>query len=268
MVYSVQERVEIISLFYKNHENATITANLFNERHADKHLHHPYVLDLVRKFVRTGSVTNSKRATERNEVLELAVLGHVSVDPTLSTRKLAAVSGVSRTTVQRILKKHKFHPYKISLVHELNEDDYDRRLQFCETISETTTTNPRFLFNVCFSDECSFFLSGTVNRHNCRYWSDSNPRIFQEVHTQYPEKLNVWAGIFGDRLVGPFFLPGNLNGEMYLELLQDHIDPMLTEIIENNEQYQENQLILQQDGAPPHYALPVREYLDRRFPGR
>lgn len=87
----------------------------------------------------------------------------------------------------------------------MNDDDFDRRLQFCETMSERAIADQHFLFNICFSDECSFFLNGIVNRHNCRYWSDSNPSIFHEVHTQHPQKLNVWAGIFGDRLVGPFF---------------------------------------------------------------
>jgi hypothetical protein len=28
-----------------------------------------------------------------------------------------------------------------------------------------------------------------------------------------------------------------------------------------------NDLILMQDGAPPHFALDVRDWLDRRFPG-
>lgn len=270
MVYSIQERVEIISIFFKTDECATRTAALFNERHEDKHVHHSYVRDLVRKFQQSGSVANRKRnnADFQQEGREVAVLGHVAMDHTLSTRKLATESGVSRSTIQRILKKHKFHPYKISLVQELNEDDNDRRLQFCETMSDRIINNPNLLFNVCFSDECSFFINGTVNRHNCRYWSDNNPRLFHEVHTQYPEKLNVWAGIYGDRLVGPFFIPGNLNGETYLSLLEDHIDPMLTDIIENDDRYLEDELIFQQDGAPPHFAVTVRQFLDLRFPGK
>ncbi|EFN73065.1 hypothetical protein EAG_00196, partial [Camponotus floridanus] len=113
-------------------------------------------------------------------------------------RQLSAVSGISRTSIRRILKHHKFHPYKIKLLQELNEDDFDRRLQFCEVMSERITNNPNFLFNICFSDECSFFLNGTVNRHNCRYWAESNPSIFYETHTQHPKKLNVWTDIFGD----------------------------------------------------------------------
>ena len=89
------------------------------------------------------------------------------------------------------------------------------------------------MYNICFSDECSFFLNGLVNRHNSRYGCDTNPRMFQEAHTQHPEKLNVWAGIYGNSLVGPFFIPGNLTGELYLELLQDTIVPTLIDIMEH-----------------------------------
>lgn len=272
MVYSLAERVEIISLFFANNENANRTAQLFNLQHQNRQVHRKYILELVQKFRETGSVANKKREMDNpvvNEASEVAILGHIVQDPTMSTRHLATVSGIRRSSIQKILKKHKFHPYKIHLVQELNEDDFDRRVQFCETIVEQATNDQHFLFNVCFSDECSFFLNGTVNRHNCRYWADSNPRIFHEVHTQHPEKLNVWAGIFGNQIVGPFFLPGNLTGEMYLELLENTIHPALVEILENNNnEYLENRLTFQQDGAPPHFAARVRQYLDETFPGR
>nr|CAH7730560.1 unnamed protein product [Callosobruchus chinensis] len=49
---------------------------------------------------------------------------------------MSEVTGISRTSIQRILKHYKWHPYKIQLLHELNEDDHDRRLQFCEIIGE------------------------------------------------------------------------------------------------------------------------------------
>lgn len=271
MVYSIPERVEIIALFFKNNECGNRVAELFNQRHPDKHASGKIVRELVAKFRETGSVCNKKRQLQNpvlNEPTEIAVLGQVAVDRTLSTRQLAVVTGVSRTSIQRVLKKYKFHPYKIRLVQELNEDDFDRRLQFCEIMSERAMHNGNFVFNVCFSDECSFFLNGLVNRHNCRYWADTNPRIFHETHTQHPQKLNVWAGIFGNSIVGPFFLPGNLTGDMYLDLLENAIDPALTHIIENDPAYNEQELIFQQDGAPPHYSQHVRNYLNNTFPGR
>lgn len=151
-------------------------------------------------------------------------MGHVHPDPmgSTSTRQLASVSRINRTSIQIILKK-KLHPYKIHLVQELNVEYYDHHLQFCEIMSERAANDPQFHFNICFSNECSFFMNGTVNRHNCRYWSDSKLIIFQAVLTQQPQKLNVWAGIFGDWLVDPHFSPDNLTGEMYLQFLEDVI---------------------------------------------
>lgn len=141
------------------------------------------------------------------------------------------MSGINRTSIQNILKKNKFYPYKIRLVHELNGDDCERRFQFCEIMSEQAGYDPQFLFNICVSDECSFFLYGKINRYTCRYWCDSNPRVFYEVDTHQPKKSNLWLDICGDRLVGSFFLPGNLSGEMYLQLLEDAIYPALTDKI-------------------------------------
>nr|CAH7758870.1 unnamed protein product [Callosobruchus chinensis] len=56
---------------------------------------------------------------------------------------MSEVTGISRTSIQRILKHYKWHPYKIQLLHELNEDDHDRRLQFCEIMDSES----RELFN-------------------------------------------------------------------------------------------------------------------------
>lgn len=273
MVYTIAERVEIVSIYFQNHDNASETARLFNNLHPGRSVRHKYVLELIQKFKETGSVTNKKRDPERefpvvNEVTNMEVIGQVSADPTLSTRKLAAITNLSRWTIRKILKKFKFHPYKIKLLHELNEDDYDRRLEFCENISQRITDSRHFLYNICFSDESSFFLNGTVNRHNCRFWSDENPHVFHEVHTQTPQKLNVWAGIFGDRIIGPIFIDGNLTGERYLEILEDMVYPILVDIVENDDRYSEAHLFFQQDGAPPHYAVNVREFLDTNFAGQ
>ncbi|KAL3275459.1 hypothetical protein HHI36_020219 [Cryptolaemus montrouzieri] len=79
---------------------------------------------------------------------------------------------------------------------------------------------------------------------------DSNPKIFRGVHTQYPEKLNVSVGIYGNLLFGPFFLPENLTGEMYLQLLEELINLVITEILENDPSYLEGDDVFQQDGAP------------------
>ena len=99
---------------------------------------------------------------------------------TVSTEQLAVVYNISRTNIQRILKYHKFHPYKIKL-QELNEDDFDRRLQFCERLTNKVLS----LFLVSVFPINVLFLNGTMNRHNCRSLADYNPRLY---HSQ---KLNI-----------------------------------------------------------------------------
>ncbi|XP_044752054.1 uncharacterized protein LOC123311975 isoform X2 [Coccinella septempunctata] len=85
----------------------------------------------VTKFGATGSVGNTMRVNEK-EARDVAVLGHVALDPIFITRKLFDISDVLCTTIVRILKQQKFHPNKIRLVQEPNGDDPVRRLQFCE----------------------------------------------------------------------------------------------------------------------------------------
>ena len=98
--------------------------------------------------------------------------------------------------------------------------------------------------------------------------------MLQEEHTQYPEKLNVWAGILGNGIIGPVFIDGNSNGERYLQMLETVIEPLIIEALENqrgadgNPYLNENLLHFQQDGAPAHYVLPVRQWLDNRYPNQ
>jgi len=51
--------------------------------------------------------------------------------------------------------------------------------------------DPLFLDNIIFLDEATFELTGNINRHNCRYWSDINLYWRRKSHIQHPQKVNV-----------------------------------------------------------------------------
>lgn len=85
-----------------------------------------------------------------------------------------------------------------------------------------------------------------------------------EVNTQYPEKLNVWAGVLRDQIIGPFFIDGNLNSAKYEDMLRNQIVPRIIEITGENFE----NIYFQQDGAGPHYGRNVRNYLDVVFNDR
>lgn len=273
MVYSMAERIEIIYIYGSENRCAWRTANVFNERNPGKNVSHTYVRQLISKFEDTGSVANKKRVQRRvlDEATQIEVLGQFAINPTMSLRQGSAITGLSHESVRQALKLNHFHPYKMQILQELREDDPDRRIEFCEEMTQKLHDTPDLLKNICFSDECTFFLNGAVNKHNCRYWSDENPHLFREGHTQYPQKINVWAGILGDKIIGPLFINGNLNGNTYLEMF-DTIQPLIVEQIENQldinggRNLNEELIHFQHDGAPPHYVLPVRQYLNDNFP--
>jgi len=52
--------------------------------------------------------------------------------------------------------------------------------------------------------------------------------------SQYSDKVNVWAGIIGDRLISPFFIERNLNSEMYETILIEQIIPVIQNLFPND----------------------------------
>jgi hypothetical protein len=98
--------------------------------------------------------------------------------------------------------------------------------------------------------------------------TDHNPHCMPKTHTQSPQKLNVWAGIIGDRILEPVFLDGNLDGATHVTLLQEDLMAPLATLFPNrlDPDLPDERIWYQQDGAPPHYAVFGRKYLV--FPNR
>ncbi|KAJ8979725.1 hypothetical protein NQ317_006361 [Molorchus minor] len=104
--------------------------------------------------------------------------------PHTSSRALSFDLGISQTSILRILKRHKFHPFHVSLHQELHGDDFYTRVTFCQWAREQLRTDVNIFHQVLFSDESSFTSYGEVNRHNMHYWSSENPRWLREVEMQ------------------------------------------------------------------------------------
>jgi hypothetical protein len=73
--------------------------------------------------------------------------------------------------------------------------------------------------------------------------------------------VTVWAGIWSQGIVGPNFFEGTVTADAYLKMLRDVVFLEL----ENSPQYEIVTLIWQQNGAPLHYGLNVRQFLDDKF---
>lgn len=58
-----------------------------------------------------------------------------------------------------VIKKYKFHQYKIQLLQKLNEDVFDRRLQLCVIVAYLVNHKVNFLFDISFTNASNFSLS-------------------------------------------------------------------------------------------------------------
>jgi len=140
----------------------------------------------------------------------------------------------------------------------LQEEDYPRRAAMCaELIDQIESAS--LINKILFSDEVTFHTRRKVNRHNCRIWADEKPPNFLEWEQDAP-KVNVWLGMTQSNVYGPFFFAeATVTRPVYLDMLEQLLEPqLLTDGILDT-------VVFQQDGAPCHYAVIVRDYLDRRF---
>ncbi|XP_063994344.1 uncharacterized protein LOC135171649 [Diachasmimorpha longicaudata] len=137
-------------------------------------------------------------------------------------------------------------------------------LREMERDSGILNESPEFFQNVLFSDEATFKSTGALNRHNAHYWSMENPHWTQHVDHQHQWNVNVWCGIDDGQVIGPYFFNQTVTGQRYLQFLQDDL-PVLLEHVHFDRRLR---MWFQQDGAPPHFALCVRNYLNVLFPRR
>lgn len=274
LVFSRDEKLQMIKWYYGGNSFRE-TINLFIVAFENRPI--PAVgtvRKIIQKFENSGCLNVCKKCqppSEHNvpmnierEQREVEVCALVETSEPCSSRKLAEELDMSGQTVRDILKRNKYRCYKVEKTQEIFAADRIRRMEFCETMIERANGDELFISNILFGDESSFSLHGHHNPSITRYWSRKNKHLSVALRTQYPEKLNTWAGILGDFVIGPFYINGNLNGAKYLELLNTQIIPAVRALpgIDINNTW------FQQDGCPAHNTAAVRESLEAIFHNR
>lgn len=178
--YTTQEKVEIIFLYGLCDRSVRRTVREYVARFPNAR--HPLparIKDIVARFQETGSVLSRKRPGHprrvRDEDTEVDVIAYFNANPQSSIRAFATVSGISRSTIHRILSSVKFHPFHCHIHQSLHGNDFQRRLDFCNWLLNQLSENPKFLSKILFTDEATFSRDGCVNLHNAHYWAEINP---------------------------------------------------------------------------------------------
>ena len=72
----------------------------------------------------------------------------------------------------------------------------------------------------------------------------------------------MWAGISSKGIVGPFFFDGTVTANAYLEMLENQVWPTIAQWPDIDEFW------FQHDGAPAHFGIEPRDWLNDHFPDR
>lgn len=234
--YSQREYAEMHYLYGFCDGNARAAARAYRERYPNRDCFPDY-----RVFIRVhNSYTNGRlpgqhggRDGRGQQVVENVrernqVLAEIQRDRSTSQRRISRAIGIPRSRVQRILKKNKLRPYHIKRVQDLIPGDFEKRVQFCREMLQRNREDPEFFRKIMWSDESSFRRIGVFNIHNLHYYSRINPHIVRNDRFQHQFSINMWAGIIRGQLI-THELPPRLNGERYLNVLQNDLHELLRE---------------------------------------
>lgn len=221
------------------------------------------IKDIAKKFESTGSVQDlprkGKGETEFRKTVRKQVQTHIESNCQLSLNDVHPNTDGSRSTVYRVLKEDLgLKPYRFKERQKLQEADKPKRLAFAQWFLDRPADTEMLII---FSDEAYFQLTPSNNPQNNRMWLPVQPNVTiqQPLHD---DQVLVWCGISGSRIYGPYFFESTVNQHNYLAMLQNFLWPKVL----RTEGYKS--LYFQQDGAPPHKAIIVQEWLKDKFKDR
>lgn len=244
----------------------------YQSRFPQRRLPHVSVFEGVYRRIReSGSVQRRRSDTGRPNVYrpedEEEILRHFEQNPTTSTNVVARRLNMSQWKVWHTVHRTGLYPYHLTPVHVIEEGDPARRVEFCRFMLNADLEDATFFKKILWTDESKFDQDGISNYHNIHHWApkeDGNPNKKKEEGSQRRFSVNVWMGIINNNLIGPYFLPNNLNGENYEVFLRNDVFGLLSEVPLAIRQ----RMIYQHDGCPAHFRTSVREWLNQHFPNR
>lgn len=231
--FTPQERAFMVSSYMRTHSYQR-TIQMFQRRFQNRNVPSKSTISRnVRKYSTHGTSRNLNQGrsgrlrTARSGQNIATVRGALRANPRSSCRRNIAPH-ISRASFNRIVRLDlQWHPYRIQERFALRPGDPIRRMAYAQWM---VNRPPRFCNNIIVSDEASFRMNGHVNTWNLRCYAARRqpPRNFTYDVPDIRQSLNVWVGITGDNhIIGPFFIRGNVNGNTYLNLINNQVVPEL-----------------------------------------
>jgi hypothetical protein len=255
------KKAKYVLQFEQNH-SATLVQRWFQTNYGKEAPTRKSIYKWHKSFAETSCICAKKKNSGRRPIGETVESVRESFfrSPQKSTRGSGRdLIDVSHMAVWMVLRKRlSFRPYKFELLQELKSNDRPHRRDFCTEMLNGLEEDNLFLNKTVFSDEATFHLSGKVNRHNLIILGSQNPHEVVE-HVRDSPKVIVFCAVSQTQAYEPFFFAeATVTGHVYLDMLE-HFPASQLDV---------NNMIWQQDGAPPHYHRYVTRYLNQTFPER
>lgn len=215
----------------------------------------------------TGSInlsTSSGRPrTIRTKANIRKVKNRLKREKPSSTRKLALELGISRGSVQRLLKDDlQLQAYKVLNEPLITDEHKAKRLKFVNWVR--TNFRKEDTMKIVFSDEKMFDIDGVYNSQNDRIWaanrSEANIKGGIRQRRKFPQKVMVWLGVCS-KGVSPLviFEKGTLDHDRYIK----EVLPVALKF--GNDMFGSH-WTFQQDGAKPHTHTKSQKWCAEHFP--
>lgn len=267
MVYTNNNKFDMISIYCQCNFDAEMAVTVYGDRFPDapqpnRTMFRKLVQNLKthgsfsKKVVRRGHVADNVRKVNR-------VLNYVNQNEETSLRQIQRNCRIKKDSERKIFKKNGFRCYKMKKVQHLNEGDKPRRVRFCRWLLNKKRNDPLICSKILWSDESNFSNNGFFNRNMHYKWTRENTHWCRETAFQERFSTNVWVGLLGTKVIGPYFYDGKLTARRYLNFLQNEFQDFLYELTVAERL---NYSYFQQDGAPPHTAVICTNYLNQVMP--
>lgn len=261
MMLSTDERVSIV-LLMAEFKSVTVVQRKWCALHQTKPPSEKTIRECFRKFKETGSVHDRERSGRPSIDEDEKIEELFTEIPTTSLRSASNQLDIPYSTLREHLKRDiGMKPYHVSMVQTLYPSDEAARIAMSLEFKQRIIDDRNYLNNLFFSDEATFHVNGRVNRHNSIIWGRNNPHAIHEVPIKSPS-VCVWAGIYHDRIIGPYFFESTVKADDYSEMLRVFAIPEMKRL------RRFSRTIFMHDGAPSHWANKTKNFLISNFGDR
>lgn len=251
------------------HSNFSLAQKLYRERYIDGKNPPNRILPsnttfsrLATRLYETGSfIPAVERIGPQNDH---RILEYFEKHPDSSLRKAAKALNISACSISQVLRRNDvvddedYYKHVVNSIFKqlpnLTVNDCEIRLKFSQWYQRELENNINHAFYILWTDEVSFTKFGIASLHDSHILAQ-----YRQFKQQW--RINVWAGVIGNQIIGPFFLPYDLNAENYLtflsEVLEEKLEDLPLNIYLN--------IIFQHAGTSSHFSEKVKPYLRKHF---